>query len=221
MQKNIKILPSLASADQMRLGEQIRELGEYPYLHLDIEDGNFIPNITFGMKTVRAAAGIFRGEMDAHLMVTDPLEYIDDLAEAGVAAAAFHIEAVQYPYLVLHRIKARGMRAGIAMNFMAPPEAVLPYKDAVDYVLLMTSEPDGENQKFCPHMLQKIEAMRRLLPQRISVAADGGVSEENMGDVIRSGADILVMGRAVWQAGHAGAQLKRLQNRRNGRKIES
>lgn len=210
MKKKVKILPSLASADQMRLGEQIRELGDYPFLHLDIEDGNFIPNITFGMKTIREAARTFNKVMDAHLMVTEPMDYINELADAGVKGVAFHIEATAYPSVILHRIKERGMRAGIALNFMAGTELLLPYLNYIDYVLFMTSEPDGENQRFCPYILRKIEDARRLLPQNISVVADGGVSEENMSEVIQKGADTLVMGRAVWRTGHAGLQLARL-----------
>ena len=100
----MKIFPSLASADPMNLGESIRRLEGYPYLHLDIEDGNFVPNITFGMKTVRAAASICTAKIDAHLMVTNPEDYLEELAAAGVEAAAFHIEATGYPLRLINRI---------------------------------------------------------------------------------------------------------------------
>lgn len=198
MIKEIKIVPSLASADQLRLGEQIKDLGEYPFLHIDIEDGNFIPNITFGMKTVKETARRARKELDVHLLVTNPMDYIDDLLELGIKKIAFHLEAVQYPAVCLHRIHEGGGKAGVAFNFRAQVKDVLPYIDEVDYVLIMTSEPDGRDQIFRSCMLDKVREARRLLPSSVSVWVDGGISERNMLETVQSGADTLVMGRAVW-----------------------
>ncbi|MDO4345061.1 MAG: ribulose-phosphate 3-epimerase [Eubacteriales bacterium] len=216
MQRKIRILPSLASANQMCLGEQIQELGEYPFLHMDVEDGNFVPNITFGIKTIREAAKYSGKELDIHLMVSNPLNYIDDLLDIGAKAIAFHLESVSYPAVCLQRIRQGGAKAGLAFNFMAQPKAILPYIEDVDYVLIMTSEPDGRGQEFRPGLLKKIEEARSILPDRISIMADGGVSEETMEEVARRGADTLVMGRAIWQAPNAGKQVERLLKKLNG-----
>lgn len=196
----IKINPSLASADPLRLGEQIAGLGDYPYLHLDIEDGNFVPNITFGMKTVRAVSDFTKKELDVHLMVTEPGNYIEELLNTGIRKIAFHIEAVSYPAVYLNRIRDKGGIAGAAFNCREPVSSVLPYVDFLDYVLIMTSEPDGRGQEFNPYLLEKIRTAREILPGRISIMADGGISEEYMKQVIKAGADTLVMGRAVWNA---------------------
>lgn len=217
----IKIIPSLASANQLRLEEQIMELGGYPFLHIDMEDGNFVPNITFGMKTVRAAASMGDIELDAHLMVTRPEDYIDDLMDAGIMKIAIHIEATQYPAVYLNHIRDRGGTAGIAFNCMAQISRVLPYIDSMDYVLVMTSEPDGRGQLFNSRMLEKIREARKLLPDHISIMADGGVSEKNMNLVAESGADTLVMGRAVWNADNAGLQVNYLMKQLNKEKKDA
>lgn len=206
----IKINPSLASADPLRLQEQIIELGDYPYLHLDIEDGNFVPNITFGMKTVHAVAGFTSKELDVHLMVTDPGSYIEELLDTGIRKIAFHIEAVSYPAVYLQKIRSKGGVAGVAFNCMEPVTSVFPYMDLLDYVLIMTSEPDGRGQEFNPYMLEKIRMARQSLPKRISVMADGGISEDRMKQVMEAGADTLVMGRAVWNAEDPGRKIAEL-----------
>lgn len=195
-----RIIPSLASADPLRMAEQIGRLGEHPFLHLDIEDGNFIPNITFGMKTVRAVSGFTDKELDAHLMVTNPGDYLEELSENRVKRIAFHIEAVPYPAVYLNRIRERGGKAGLAFNCMEPVDSALPYEDSLDYVLIMTSEPDGREQAFNPYMLKKIRRAREIFSDRIEIMVDGGISEETAKQAAEAGADILVMGRAVWGA---------------------
>lgn len=195
-----RIIPSLASADPLRMVEQISKLGDYPFLHLDIEDGNFIPNITFGMKTVRAVAGSTDKELDAHLMVTKPSDYLEELLENRVKRIAFHIEAVPYPAVYLNRIREEGGIAGLAFNCMEPVDSALPYENSLDYVLIMTSEPDGREQAFNPYMLKKIRRAREIFSDRITIMADGGISEETAKQVAEAGADILIMGRTVWGA---------------------
>lgn len=206
----IRINPSLASADMLRLREQIMELGDYPYLHLDIEDGNFVPNITFGMKTIQAVSKFTKKELDAHLMVTEPGNYIEELMDMGIRRIAFHIEAVSYPAVYLNQIRNRGGIAGLAFNCMEPVSSAFPYIEFLDYVLIMTSEPDGRGQEFNSYMLEKIREARECLPKRISVMADGGISEDYMKQVIKAGADTLVMGRAIWNAEDPGRKVAEL-----------
>ena len=112
----MKIFPSLASADQLKLREEIEKLKNHTYLHYDIEDGNFVPNITFGLGTVRLAAEVTEASMDAHLMVQNPLDYLNDLQACGFKAVAVHWEALDYPSRIITEIKRRGMKAGIALN---------------------------------------------------------------------------------------------------------
>lgn len=206
----IRINPSLASADPLRLAEQIRMLGDHPFLHLDMEDGNFVPNLTFGMKTVRAVAESVDKELDAHLMVTDPGAYIDELLDAGIRKIAFHIEAASYPAVYLNRIRDRGGKAGLAFNCMEPVESALPYERELDYVLIMTAEPDGRGQEFNPRMLKKLQRAREIFPRRVEIMADGGISEDRMLQTAEAGADILVMGRAIWGAKEPGRQIREL-----------
>lgn len=196
----MQILPSLASADQMHLGEAIRALKGCPCLHFDIEDGNFVPNITFGMKTIRAAAKLWEGRMDAHLMVTNPADYLDFLAEAGFCAAAFHWEATGYPLYLIHRIHQLGMKAGIALNPRTSAREILPYKNRIDYVLVMTSEPDGEGDLFQAEMLDKIKTLAECSGGRYQILADGGIGEKEFYAVKEAGASGVVMGRTVFQS---------------------
>ena len=210
-----RVLPSLASADPLNLGGCIRELGDYPYLHLDVEDGNFISNITFGMKTIRAAAGVSKQELDAHLMVSDPRPWVEELLAAGIRNIAFHAETQRYPYELLHRIREAGGRGGLAFNFMEDPAAALWYLDELDYVLIMTSEPDGQDQLFRPDLIRKVRAVRQMLPARVSICVDGGVSQSNMVQLSQAGADSLIMGRAVWNTekpGETAARFCRVLN---------
>lgn len=198
----MKIFPSLASADLLKLGENIRRLKGHPYLHIDVEDGNFVPNITFGMKTVRAAAGISSAEVDAHLMVTHPEEYLEELAEAGVKAAAFHMEASGYPVRLIHKIHKLGMKAGAALNPCTPYQTVLPYLDQADYVLLMSSEPDGAGEDFQEHVLEKIRQLSRASKGQAVIIVDGGIGPEEYCRVKEAGAAGVVMGRTIFQSEH-------------------
>lgn len=209
----IRINPSLASADPLRLAEQIDKLEGYPFLHLDMEDGNFVPNLTFGIKTVRAVAAYANQQLDVHLMVTAPGAYIEELLDIGVKRIAFHIESAPYPSVYLNRIRERGGKAGLAFNCMEPVESALPYENSLDYVLIMTSEPDGRGQKFNPYMLEKIRRVKELFSGRIEIMADGGISEEQMDQVMTAGADILVMGRAVWNAEMPGRKVREFTER--------
>lgn len=204
------LIPSIASANQLELKKSLDSLGKIKRIHFDIEDGNFIPNITFGIRTVRDVLAYTTREADVHLMVTTPGLYIDDLMALGVRSIAIHCESTLFPTPYLRRIHQLGGRAGLALNFMAPASNVIPYIKEIDYVLVMTSEPDGMGQEFNPGMLDKIGWLRRCLPERISIMADGGISEEWLPRVVAAGADTVVLGRALW-ADNPDAQYDKLQ----------
>ncbi len=207
----ITIIPSIASASQLNLQAELSRLGSTPRLHIDIEDGNFLPNITFGMKTVRAIASASTAQMDAHLLVTNPKDYVNPMADCGLRMLAFHIEAAAYPADVLEHIRRRGMKAGLAFNFKTSVREALPFLSRLDYVLIMTAEPDGGDCSFCPEILSKIREARDLLPDHISVWVDGGIGEKELARVAAAGADTVIMGRAVWQAEDPEDQVRRLQ----------
>ena len=191
------ILPSLASANTADLKGEITRLGGYPYLHFDIEDGNFVDNITFGLKTISAVRKLSDADFDAHLMVTDPLKYIKPLAELRFQSVSFHWESTMYPMRIIHEIKKYGMKAGIALNPATPAEAVSEYLSAVDRILVMASEPDGAGELFQKRVLEKIRRIRKL-NGKIHILVDGGVDPEIMEIAVEAGADMIVMGRAVF-----------------------
>ena len=198
----MKILPSAASANQLCLGREIEALGSHKYLHFDIEDGNFVPNITFGMKTIRSVVSKYNKIWDAHLMVTNPLMYIEELAEAGCSAAAFHWESTGYPLRVLHKIKEMGMKAGIALNPNTPAAVLKPYVNRLDYILIMTSEPDGEGDLFQMEMIQKVEWLAGVCGSETEIIADGGIGENEFLCLRKAGATGTVMGRTIFASEH-------------------
>ena len=196
----MRIIPSIASAGMLNIESTLKKLGEAGTLHIDIEDGNFIPNITFGMKTVKEISKATKLSLNAHLMVTNPLAYIRPLAECGVKEAAFHLESSPYPLEVIREIKKYGMKAGLAFNFSTPVFHGEPFIEDLDFLLIMTSEPDGGNQSFRKSSLKRIYQARQLAGTEKSVWVDGGIGENELFMVCQAGADTAVMGRAVVQA---------------------
>lgn len=193
-----EIIPSIASADPLNLGRALKDLEGFERLHLDIEDGNFTPNITFGLRTAAAVSAAWGGLLDAHLMTNHPQHYLGALAGMGVASVAVHYESTAYPLEALHAVRSQGMQAGLALNFKTGWRDVLPFADFFDYVLVMTAEPDGEGELFCPAMLEKIRELRNHLPFGKSIRADGGIGDEECPLVLEAGADTLIMGRYLF-----------------------
>ncbi len=193
------ILPSIASANQADLATEIERLQGHPYLHFDVEDGNFVPNLTFGVKTIRALRPLSTAAFDAHLMVTNPLDYIPALCALKFRAIAFHWESAPYPLRLIHAIQSGGCYAGIALNPRTAAQQLQPYLAAADYVLVMTSECDGKGDQFQLAMLEKIRWLRAAAPG-LNLVADGGIDRSNLPAVITAGVDAVVMGRAVFGA---------------------
>ncbi len=194
------ILPSLASGRLTALADEAASVKDAGYLHLDIEDGNFSPGITFGPDTTRELADHTDAEMDAHLMVNEPERYIEELSDSGVRSVAFHIESTPYPSRCLNEIHRFSMRAGLALNYKTPVTAVLPYLDLAEYVLLLTNESDLRGIRFKPYSLVRIEQLRQLLPSHVELWVDGGINEELLPAVAARGADRAVVGRAIFRA---------------------
>lgn len=195
-----RIIPSLASAKQLNLRAAIDSLGTAGCLHLDMEDGNFISNITFGVKTVGEVADYYCGRLDVHLMVRHPERYLDALFQGNIDSIAIQIEAMPYPLELMKRIRQSGRRAGIALNPSTPVEPLKYLGDKIDYLLIMTAEPDGEGQSFLPAMLEKISKARSIFPKEVSILTDGGILEEHLSVLANAGADGAVLGRTIWNS---------------------
>lgn len=207
----IQIYPSLASSNQANLTGEIQRLRDHPYLHFDIEDGNFVDNISFGLKTIRAVRPLTAAAFDAHLMVTDPMRYIPALLDLQFQAIAFHWESTGYPLVCINAIHDGGVKAGIALNPATPVSAILDYLPLIDYVLLMAAEPDGRGDQFQPHVLHKIKCLHEAQLQ-LPLIVDGAVSADNLQQVVRAGASGVVMGRAVFSAAAPYAQIQKFSS---------
>ena len=209
---SVRIIPSIASADPLALREEMLRLGNYPYLHVDIEDYTFLPCITFGLKTAKAIASFTKAELDAHLMHTFSDEFIKPLQSFGFKRVCVHVESSNFPNRTINYIKAAGMEVGLALAMKTPVEYLLPYCDKINYALLLSSEPDGEEQ--CnPYALEKLKHMRNLLPPETGLWIDGGITKELLPAVVECGADTVIMGRAVWQAEDPVSAIREMQAR--------
>lgn len=189
---SIRILPSIASGDVLNLRASLDRMDRY--VHIDIEDGNFVPNITFGMKTVSAICAAAKGkEIDVHLMVNNPFSYLYDLARLGVRAVCAHIEALPYPLEFLNRARSLGMMAGIALNISTPITAVQEIQESIDYLLLMTAEPDEKSCMLYPPALHR--AMEVAASWSVPVIVDGGLDLSAVATLEGKGAFAAVLGR--------------------------
>lgn len=198
------IAPSLLGADLLKLGEAVKlvESLNLPWIHFDQMDGHFVPNISFGpgfVKAVRPATSLF---LDVHLMLSKPLDYVEAFAKAGADGITVHVEAEKTEE-ALKRIRELGLKAGIAINPMTPYEAVLPYMDLVDMVLVMTVQPGFGGQSLKAECLEKARALSKIIQEQhrqILIEADGGIHERNAQTVIDAGVNVLVMGTGLFRA---------------------
>ena len=220
MSKRIRVAPSVLSADFARLGDQVMKAveGGADSIHLDVMDGHFVPNLTFGPPIIQAIRTQTDAAFDVHMMVENPERYIPALAEAKADLITVHVEAVRHLHRVVHQIKDSGILAGVALNPATPVSAVEEILPDLDLVLVMSVNPGFGGQSFIESSVEKIEQVRRLLDERGSAAAlqvDGGIGPDSAERVVRAGARMLVAGSAVFGSPHGIAGAIELI-RRNG-----
>ena len=203
MNSQVKIAPSILSADFARLGQEVAEAeaGGADYIHVDVMDGHFVPNITIGPLVVKAVRRATSLPLDVHLMIEAPERYLSDFCDAGANGLTVHVETCPHLHRTIEQIKDLGCRAGVTLNPSTPPsslEEILPY---VDLVLVMTVNPGFGGQSFIEGTLSKIRRVRAMLDELGSEAeleVDGGIDEETTPLVVKAGATVLVAGSAIF-----------------------
>jgi ribulose-phosphate 3-epimerase len=212
----VEILPSILSADFARLADEIAKVegAGVRMLHVDVMDGHFVPNITIGPPVVRSIRKATRLTLDCHLMITDPDSYIGPFVEAGADQLSVHQEACPHLDRTLRAIQSEGARAGVVVNPATPVTALDDVLEVIDYVLVMSVNPGFGAQQFIPSALRKVRTLalrRRELGLQFAIEIDGGVSLDNIGEVVRAGCDWIVAGSSIFGSADPATTVNRMQ----------
>jgi len=197
----IKIAPSILSADFGRLAEEVRGIATADYVHVDVMDGHFVPNLTIGPLVVGAVRRATRLPLDVHLMIEDAERWVAAYAHAGADLIGVHVEACPHLHRTLHQIRELGKKPCVVLNPATPLEAIEWVLADVDQVLIMSVNPGFGGQQFIPSALDKIRALRQMIDRRglrVDIEVDGGIKLDNTAEVVAAGADVLVSGSAIF-----------------------
>ena len=197
------LAPSMLSADFKELGKEIQVIEENgaKYLHFDVMDGIFVPSISFGMPVLKSIRSGTNLVCDVHLMITEPIRYVEDFAKAGADLITIHLEACEDVDATIDKIKGCGCKVGVSIKPNTPVSALQPYLDKVDMILIMSVEPGFGGQKFIPSSLEKISETKAMIDANglsVDIQVDGGIYTHNVEEVLKAGANIIVAGSAVF-----------------------